>query len=78
MNEENRTDVLLEEINGKFDFIIEAVSTTNDRLTRVEKRLGAVEEKLDDVGPVREVVVDISADIEDHDRRIVRLEKQVA
>ncbi len=35
MGKENYTDILLEEVNSKFDFIVEAVHATNERLERM-------------------------------------------
>jgi hypothetical protein len=74
MDEENYTNVLLEDINGKFDLLIELVtpllvlppivSKIADRLERVES----------DVKIIKKVVTGHSATLKNHENRITKLE----
>ncbi len=68
-------DVFLEDINHKFDAIMEsqaAMSPVPRKLDAIDERLGRVES---DVKIIKAVVTDHSAQLNNHDKRLVNLEQ---
>ncbi len=63
----NYTDTLLEDINGKFDYVVEAVGSINDQLKNIPKR-DEFNELKDEVHITRLVVTDHSRQLSEHQR----------
>lgn len=68
--EKERFEILLEDMNSKIDLLVEGMMGTNDRLDRLEQRVGNIENIVSKT-PVLEVMV------EDHEKRINVLEENV-
>lgn len=73
-NDDNYTNVPLEEMNGKFDAIIEAVRTVPSLVESVNALSADMEEVRDDVKIIKAAVTDTNQQVQDHEQRITRLE----
>ena len=67
------TNTLLEEMNGKFDVVIEAVGQMQEQIKEIPKR-DEFEALKADVKIIKAAVVDHSNQIGNHEKRITRLE----
>lgn len=70
---DNYTDVLLEEINSKFDRLIEVVGNTNDEL-QTKASAEDVQEVKSDIKVIKAAVIDTSHQVTDLQRRTTLLE----
>ncbi|MEI6237801.1 MAG: hypothetical protein WCP03_04350 [Candidatus Saccharibacteria bacterium] len=69
----SHTDILLEEMNSKFEAVIEVVGQMQDQLKDIPKR-DEFEELKSDVKIIKTAVVDRSNQLNSHEKRITRLE----
>ncbi|HWT39830.1 MAG TPA: hypothetical protein VN081_00960, partial [Dongiaceae bacterium] len=74
MVKENYTDMLLEDINGKFDFLIELVTPLTLLPAAVAQLQEDVTQMRKDLGVTNRVVKDHSKALHNHAYRIKRLE----
>jgi hypothetical protein len=70
---DNYTDVLLEEVNDKFDRIIDVVSQLQDELKRKPDR-EEFDELKSDVKVIKAALTDTNDQIQGHEKRITVLE----
>lgn len=68
------TGLLLEDINGKFDVIVEAVGQIQDQIKVLPAMQSDLEEVKSDVKAIKAVVTDHSHQFSDHEQRIGTLE----
>jgi hypothetical protein len=73
MSDVNHTDVLLEDINGKFDVVLEVVGQIQDQIKNLPTRDEFTELK-DDVKTIKLAVTGHSERLSDHEKRIGQLE----
>lgn len=74
-SDNNYTNVILEDMNAKFDRLIEVVNGMNDALkTKAEQE--DIEEIKADVKVIKAVLTDHSSTLNDHEDRIVALEQR--
>ena len=78
MKEIDRNAIILEEINGKFDYLVERFDITDSKIASLEKRMDKVEENTRDIPVMISTIKDHSRQIQEHERRIDFVEKQVA
>ena len=69
----NDDSVLLEEMNGKFDVVIEAVGQMQDQMKLLAKQED-LEEVKRDVADIKAAVTDHSSQLSDYEHRITSLE----
>jgi hypothetical protein len=69
----DHTNIILEEMNSKFDVVVEAVGQMQEQIKDIPKR-DEFEELKSDVKIIKAAVVDHSNHINDHEKRITRLE----
>ena len=62
VNKKDYTDVLLEDINSKFDAVLDAVSGMQDNVKRIPKMAERLEKLEDDMATVRMVTIATSND----------------
>jgi len=68
--DKDNLEVILEDMNGKFDRMLEIVSLTREEMaTKAE-----LEEVKSDVKVIKAAVIDQNAQLNDHERRITHLE----
>lgn len=77
MADRNYTDVLLEDINGKFEFIVDAVGGLQDSVRKIPKMEVRLENIEKDVKVIKLVVKDTSKQLKSHENRITKLETAV-
>lgn len=71
--DENYTNVILEEMNGKFDLLVEAVGTVQEKLETLALKKDLTEVK-EDVKMIRAAVTDHSGEFQEHGRRLTQFE----
>jgi hypothetical protein len=69
----DHTNIILEEMNSKFDAVVEAVGQMQDDIKTLAKQADLDEIKAD-IKIVKAAVVDHSNHINDHEKRVTRLE----
>ncbi|HXH26747.1 MAG TPA: hypothetical protein VNG90_02545 [Candidatus Acidoferrum sp.] len=72
------TDVLLEDMNGKFDAIMEMLIPMREELNEVKKLTAEIPELKTDIKIIKAVLTDSGKQLQDHERRITRLETRLA
>ncbi len=70
----DHTAVILEDINGKFDQLIEVVAAMQTNLNKIPKIETELTEVREDVKVIKSVVTDHSSRIKDHELRLTKLE----
>lgn len=69
-SDKDNLEVILEDMNGKFNRMLEIVSLTREEMaTKAE-----LEEVKSDVKVIKAAVIDQNAQLNDHERRITHLE----
>ena len=73
MADKNYTDVLLEDINGKFDAVLDGISGIRERVDNLPARdeFNVVK---DDIRTIKLAVKGTNKRLEDHEKRITKLE----
>ena len=74
----DRLEILLEHMDDKIERLAEVTGGVNERLIRVEKDVAEIKAEITDYPIVKRVVQEHSAQLQDHDRQIATLKKQVA
>jgi peptidoglycan hydrolase CwlO-like protein len=69
--------MLLEDMNSKFDFLIEAVGQMRDEIKSLPAVDANVQEIKADIKIVKAAVVDTSSQVQQQDKRITRLESKI-
>lgn len=70
---DNHTDLVLEDMNSKFDAVVELVSQIRDDVKTLAKQKD-LEEVKQDVKVIRAAVIDLSSQVNDHEKRLTSLE----
>lgn len=70
---DNYTNVLLEEMNSKFDAVLEMVGGMNDKIIDIQSNM-ATKDALEEVKTIKSAVTDTSHQVQNHERRITKLE----
>ncbi|HEX5448314.1 MAG TPA: hypothetical protein VFW90_03905 [Candidatus Saccharimonadales bacterium] len=70
MADNNYTEALLEDINGKFDAVLNGLQGIREVMARQED----LEEVKADIKTIKIAVTDTSTQVQDHERRITHLE----
>lgn len=73
----NNAEVLLEELNGKFDFMIEAMGQMQGQINRLPEREEFDDLKAD-VKIIKAAATINTRDIANHEKRITKLESKAA
>ena len=68
----NYTDVLLEDMNHKFDLLLEIVGQMRDEMKTLAKQTD-LEEVKQDVKVVKAAVTDLSRQVHGHEKRFTKL-----
>ena len=68
----NYTDVLLEDMNHKFDLLLEIVGQMRDEMKTLAKQTD-LEEVKQDVKVVKAAVTDLSLQVHGHEKRFTKL-----
>jgi hypothetical protein len=76
--EDHYQGALLEDMNDKLRGIAEAVGGLSDRVERMGKRLERVEHNTETLPALKGALTSISADVDDHEARLKRLEQRAA
>ncbi len=74
MSKKNYTDVLLEEMNGKFDLLLEAISPLKDMQNDMFLMKEDISELKTDVKIIKAEVTDTNVQVIEHEARITELE----
>jgi hypothetical protein len=69
----NYTDVLLEDMNHKFDLLLEAIAPLKDMQKDIFALKEDLEEVKQDVKVVKAAVTDLSKQVHGHERRFTKL-----
>lgn len=69
MSDNNYTDILLEDMNAKFDVVLEAVGAMRDEIKTLARQDDLVEVK-HDMKIVKAAVTDLSDEVRDHSRQL--------
>ncbi|HSH18173.1 MAG TPA: hypothetical protein VK978_02215 [Candidatus Saccharimonadales bacterium] len=72
MSDSNYTDVLLEDMNSKFDVVLEAVMAMREDMQTLAKQHD-LEQIKSDVRIIKAAVTDLSAQVQDHESRLSEL-----
>ena len=70
---DNYTDVLLEDVNDKFDRIMDAVSQMQDEL-KLKANQSDIDEIKADIKIIKAVLTDTNEQVQHHEKRITTLE----
>jgi len=73
MADKNYTDVLLEDINGKFDAVLDGISGIRERVDNLPAR-DEFNDVKDDIRTIKSAVKGTNKRLEDHEKRITKLE----
>jgi uncharacterized protein YoxC len=73
MSDKDYTNVLLEDMNSKFDRLIEVVGQMKDEIQTFAKQ-SDLEEVKADVKVIKAAVTDLSSHVDNHEVRITNLE----
>jgi predicted nucleic acid-binding Zn-ribbon protein len=79
--DDNYRDVLLEEMNGKFDMVLEMVGYLRENMATksdIRELRDELSEVKGDVKAIKFAVTNMSGDIDDHEKRITKLERKAA
>lgn len=76
--DDNYTNVLLEDMNSKVQALFEIVTTTMATKDDIAKLTDEFDEVKSDVKVIKTAVTDLSSTVNDHEARIVHLERRVA
>ncbi|HLA48975.1 MAG TPA: hypothetical protein VJY84_00320 [Candidatus Saccharimonadales bacterium] len=76
MADNNYTEVLLEDINDKFDALIDGYKAVRDEIKTLAKQED-LEDVKRDVKTIKKVVTATNEDLKNLDRRVTKLEKAV-
>jgi uncharacterized protein YoxC len=69
-SDDNHTNVLLEDINGKFDTILEAITSMQPQVAKIASIEESVAELKTDVKVIKAAVKDQGKQLHDHDRKV--------
>lgn len=69
------TKVLMEDINGKFDLIMEMVTPMRKELAEIRVIVDDIPEMKNDIEVIKKVVKETNVQVHDHEQRIAKLEK---
>lgn len=70
--------VLLEDLDDKLDRVLDIVSGTNERVTRIEKKLDRIEPVVALIPTIQTAIKEQTNETKDHERRLGRLEHKAA
>lgn len=80
--EQKYVEVMLEEMNGKFDFLLEVFGPMPSRLERVEQKVDKLTDDMHevkaDIKTLKFALTETNKDVRDHERRITKLETNPA
>ena len=77
-HDENYRDVLLEDMNGKIDTILEIVVPMRQELTAVKRIVEDIPEIKADIQTIKHVLKITNDQVRDHETRITKLETRAA
>ena len=72
------TDILLEDMNGKFDLLLELMTPLKQMQSDIKVTKEDVAELKTDVRIIKAAVTDSSHQVRDHNKRITKLEAKLA
>ena len=78
MKDEDRVAVLVEYLDDKFDLMEQNFVGIRSDIKNLDKRLQQVEENTKDTSVMREVVKDHSRQLNQHEKELTFLKKQIA
>ena len=74
MGKKNYTDVILEDINGKFDLLLEIVVPMRKEVSEVKKMTDKIPEIQADIKTIKLALKQTNMQVRDHETRITKLE----
>ena len=78
MKDKEKFEILLEDMNGKLDAFGEGQALLIEKVDNLEKKFDLHDEKVIKIDPVIATLKDHSRQIQEHERRLDFVEKQVA
>jgi wobble nucleotide-excising tRNase len=73
---DNYTNVLLDDMNGKFDILLDGMKSMHDEMKTLAKQTD-LEVVKQDVKAIKLVLTDTNKQVQDHEHRVSRLEAKV-
>lgn len=77
MSDKNYTDVLLEDINSKFDAVLEAVGGMQDSVKKIPGLVQKIEKLEDDMSAVRLATTATNRDVKEIKLHVRKIDKQL-
>jgi len=76
MNNMERVEFLFEDMNGKFDFLVEAVGVLQKDVAEMKPLVARIPGMAHDIHDMKQLLRSYSYQLNDHDSRIQRLEER--